>query len=64
MPAKALIPALIPQLQVIRGLAAASSKVDQLVAVKALRERSGAPISDVKGALQECSWDAGASNAS
>ena len=37
-----------------------ASKSDQLAAVKALREQSGAPISDVKAALVEADWKQGA----
>ena len=36
-----------------------ASKSDQLAAIKALREQSGAPISDVKAALVEADWRAG-----
>ncbi len=36
-----------------------ASKSDQLAAVKALREQSGAPISDVKAALVEADWKPG-----
>ncbi len=39
-----------------RGLAVASS---QMAAIKSLRERTNAPISDVKSALMEAEWDLG-----
>jgi hypothetical protein len=39
-----------------RGLAVASS---QMSAIKSLRERTNAPISDVKSALVEAEWDLG-----
>ena len=39
-----------------RGLAVASS---QMTAIKSLRERTNAPISDVKSALIEADWDLG-----
>ena len=41
------------------GLRAFAAAAGQLDAIKALRERSGAPISEVKAALTEASWDAG-----
>lgn len=41
----------------LRGYAGASSS---LAAIKELRERSGAPIVDVKSALEEAAWDLGA----
>lgn len=37
-----------------------SSKAEQLAAIKALREQSGAPISDVKSALVDADWKTGA----
>jgi hypothetical protein len=37
---------------------------DSAVQIKALRERTGAPIRDVKAALLQCGWDAGSSRAS
>lgn len=39
-----------------RGYAAAASN---LQSIKALREKSGAPMSEVKAALEEASWDEG-----
>lgn len=39
-----------------RGLVVASS---QMTAIKSLRERTNAPISDVKSALVEADWDLG-----
>lgn len=42
----------------VRGFASASS---QKVSIKALRERTNAPISDVKAALMEADWDQGRS---
>lgn len=35
------------------------SSSDSAVQIKALRERTGAPIKDVKAALLQCGWDAG-----
>lgn len=32
---------------------------DSALQIKALRERTGAPIKDVKAALLQCGWDAG-----
>lgn len=43
------------QLQNLRCFAAGASQ--QLAVIKELRERSGAPISDVKSALVEAEWD-------
>lgn len=43
-------------LELQRGLAAAPGQLD---AIKALRERSGAPIGEVKAALTEAAWDPG-----
>lgn len=40
----------------LRGYAAAASN---LQSIKALREKSGAPMSEVKAALEEASWDEG-----
>jgi hypothetical protein len=40
-----------------RGLATAPPAPAQLAAIKALRESSGAPMSDVKAALVEAGWD-------
>lgn len=40
----------------MRGYAAAASN---LQSIKALREKSGAPMSEVKAALEEASWDEG-----
>jgi hypothetical protein len=42
-----------------RGLASASS---QMASIKFLRERTSAPISDVKAALMEAKWDQGKSS--
>ena len=42
-----------------RALAAAAPASDRLAAVKALREATGAPVVDVKAALQESDWDQG-----
>ncbi len=66
------VPLLLTKLQYIRGLpislldaaAALQSRAFaaasiQLTAIKALRERTSAPISDVKSALVEASWDEG-----
>lgn len=36
-----------------------ASKAEQLAAIKALREQSGAPISDVKSALVDADWQTG-----
>eukprot|EP00803_Ostreobium_quekettii_P001496 evm.model.scf_1232.5 EVM.evm.TU.scf_1232.5 scf_1232:34864-40808(-) len=46
-----------PPLDSARGLAASPGSLP-LAAIKALRERSGAPISDVKQALEETGYDA------
>ncbi|XP_057516176.1 elongation factor Ts, mitochondrial isoform X1 [Amaranthus tricolor] len=40
-----------------RYSAASSSSSDQLSLIKQLRERTSAPIKDVKSALVECDWD-------
>lgn len=37
---------------------------DSALQIKALRERTGAPIKDVKAALLQCEWDAGSSGVS
>ena len=37
----------------------ASSSSDQLAAIKSLRERSGAPMADVRAALQQTNWEMG-----
>ena len=42
-----------------RYSAASSSSSDQLSLIKQLRERTSAPIKDVKSALVECDWDIG-----
>jgi hypothetical protein len=44
-------------LQTLRAFAAAPS--GQMTLIKDLRERSGAPISEVKAALQLADWDMG-----
>ena len=38
---------------------AAAAGGDRLAAIKALREASGAPVTDVKAALTEAGWDQG-----
>lgn len=38
---------------------AATAGGDRLAAIKALREASGAPVTDVKAALTEAGWDQG-----
>lgn len=45
-------------LQQLRWLAAAPG--NQLQLIKELRERTGAPMTDVKAALQAAGWDLGA----
>jgi translation elongation factor Ts len=40
------------------SLLAAAFSTESAVQIKALRERTGAPIKDVKAALQQCGWDA------
>lgn len=43
--------------QLLRGFAAAPN---QMALIKELRERTGAPITDVKAALTAAEWDLGA----
>lgn len=43
----------------VRGYAVAGNN---LALIKELREQSGAPISDVKAALQQADWNIGAAN--
>lgn len=37
-----------------------AAPANQMALIKSLRESSGAPISDVKAALQQADWDLGA----
>lgn len=46
-------------LQHLRGLAAAAAPSNQMQLIKQLREETGAPIGDVKAALQSANWDLG-----
>jgi hypothetical protein len=46
-----------PDLRCERWFAAGASG---MAAIRELRERSGAPITDVKAALEEAAWDLGA----
>lgn len=55
---EALLPAIVLTQQ-LRGYAAPSN---QLQLIKELRERTGAPMTDVKTALQAANWDLGTQN--
>jgi hypothetical protein len=46
-------------LQQLRGLAVAAAPSNQMQLIKQLREQTGAPIGDVKTALQSANWDLG-----
>lgn len=46
-------------LQQLRGLSAATAPSNQMQLIKQLREQTGAPIGDVKTALQSANWDLG-----
>jgi hypothetical protein len=47
------------QAEAIISLRAFSAASNQLALIKELRERSGAPMTDVKAALQATDWDIG-----
>lgn len=43
----------------LRGFSSEAPAVDQMSLIKQLRQRTSAPIKDVKASLVECNWDLG-----